>query len=297
MNQINNVDFNLLKSLRTLLAEKHVGRAAERMNITQSAMSHTLSRLRDAFDDPLFIRTSKGLEPTSRALELAEPLDAVLGSIQALIKPQTFEPESLTLRFRIHTHEFIAASYLPRMVSDITSKAPNMVFDLKNYTEESYSLLENNEVDLIIGSGLDAKEHFKQKELYQERLVCLMAPNHQAAKGLTIDSFFAHPQIRISALNTKNDPIHRYAIQHKIRPPKIAMYTETLSMQLPFLCDSDALAVVPESLAKMGVKQNGLVSQPCPFDLPAISIKALWHERNQNDAVHKWLRGFFHSVS
>ena len=89
MNQINNVDLNLLKSLGALLVEKHVGRAAERMNITQSAMSHTLSRLRDAFDDPLFIRTSKGLEPTSRALELVEPLDAVLGSIQALIKPQT----------------------------------------------------------------------------------------------------------------------------------------------------------------------------------------------------------------
>ena len=101
MHNINNVDLNLLKSLQALLAERHVGKAAVSMNISQSAMSHTLARLRITFDDPLFVRTSKGLEPTARALEISEKLSSVLIDINHLFDSEAFNPSKF-----FFTHDF-----------------------------------------------------------------------------------------------------------------------------------------------------------------------------------------------
>lgn len=292
MNSINidKVDLNLLKSLKALLSERHVGRAAQKMNVTQSAMSHTLSRLRDAFDDPLFTRTSKGLEPTPRALALSSRLSLVLGEINSLFAPLEFKPEQLSLTFRIQTHDFIVSSYLANVIKEIRTIAPNLVFDLQSIKGQCYEQLDQGECDLIIGSGLKAKPKFMQQRMIDEQLVCLLDRSHPVMNNWHAESLFRYPHVKLSLLDEKADPVTAYAIDNGLPPRKIGMYTESLQTQPALLLSSQLIAFLPKSLAEQSAAHYGLTVKPCPFELPKLVIKGIWHERSQQEPAHQWIR-------
>lgn len=292
MNEINiaKVDFNLLRALNALLIEKHAGKAAVRLNVTQSAMSHTLSRLRVLFDDPLFIRTAKGLEPTARALALSGRLSLILNEINALLEPELFNPETLSIRFKIQTHDFILSSYLIKTFSAINQVAPNVVFDIKNITSQCYENLEQGDADIIIASGLMAKKKFIQTSMIDEEIFCLFDKQHPIVNDWSINSLFQFPHIKLSMLDDANDPIYQYGLEHKLPPRKIGAYTDSLHNQAILLKGTNFVAFLPKSLAQQACGQFGLITKPCPFKVKNVAIKGVWHERNQNNAAHQWLR-------
>ncbi len=290
MHNINNVDLNLLKSLQALLAERHVGKAAVSMNISQSAMSHTLARLRITFDDPLFVRTSKGLEPTARALEISEKLSSVLIDINHLFDSDAFNPSNIHTRFRIQTHDFISSAHLPALFTEIQSKAPGIIFDIQMMTESSYSQLDHGETDLIISAGLQAKSRFMQRGLVKEELVCLLDENHPALEHWGIDTLYQYPHIKLSILDDRDDPISRYAKKQNAGPRIIGMTTQSLQLQPHIIAGTKLIAFVPKSVADIGVKLFDLTIKPIPFEVPSLPIKAIWHERSQHNPVHQWIR-------
>ena len=290
MNDINNVDLNLLKSLKALLAERHVGKAAYSMNVTQSAMSHTLARLRETFDDPLFVRTSKGLEPTARAIEVSGKLSFLLGEIGHLFTPKEFIPSGIQERFRLQTHDFISAAYLPSVFSTVRNKAPGITFDIQMITTSSYSQLDNGEIDLILGAGLRANPRFMQRRLCEEELVCLLDKDHPILKNWNTESLFRYPHIKLGVLEERDDPVSIYAKKHGLGPRKVGIYTQSLHMQPYVLIGTSFIAFVPRSVALLGEKLFGLAIKPSPFELPRLTIKAIWHERNQVDPAHQWIR-------
>ena len=292
MNEINilKVDFNLLRALKALLIEKHAGRAAKRLNVTQSAMSHTLGRLRVVFDDPLFIRTAKGLEPTARALLLSDRLSLILNEINLLLEPQVFQPETLALRFKIQTHDFILSSYLIDAFSTINKIAPNVIFDIKNITSQCYDSLDQGDTDLILAAGIKAKTKFIQTSMVEEKIVCLFDNEHPILKNWNIKKLFEYPHIKLSLLDDQHDPITQYGIKNDLPERKIGAYTDSLHNQSILLKGTSFIAFLPDSLAKQACKQYGLTAKPCPFEVPNITIKGVWHERNNNQAAHKWLR-------
>ena len=295
MNNINNVDLNLLKSLQALLTEQHVGKAAERMNISQSAMSHTLARLRKTFDDPLFIRTSKGLEPTGKALEISNKLSTLLVEIDHLFERSEFNPANEQRQFSLQTHDFISATHLPKVFADIRQKAPGIIFDITTITDNTYSQLESGKVDLVIGAGIQAKSKFMQRGLCEEELVCVVDKNHPALSNWGIKTLFEFPHIKLSVLDERDDPISQYAKLNqigskKIAPRKIGLHTQTLHMQPYVISGTQLIAFVPKSVADIGVKLFGLTIKPIPFDIPPLPIKAIWHERNQHNPLHQWIR-------
>lgn len=290
MNSINNVDLNLLKALRALLAERHVGKAAKIMSISQSAMSHTLSRLRNTFDDPLFVRTYRGLEPTVRALQIGEQLEELMMQLEALLAPQIFDPANAKARICLQTHDFIAAAYLPRFLENIRILAPGVIFDLKMPASDAYEQLDNGNIDLIIGIGHRANPGFMQRSLCLESLVCLLDKQHPALKQWSAEAIFNYPHVKLSLLDEKQDPVSQYAKRHGIGDRQIGIYTQTLHMQPYVIKNTDNIAFVPLSVARQGEKLFDLEIQPCPFELPDIDIKVIWHQRNQQDPLHQWIR-------
>lgn len=305
MNNINNVDLNLLKSLQALLTEQHVGKAAERMNISQSAMSHTLARLRKTFDDPLFIRTSKGLEPTGKALEVSDKLSILLIEIDHLFERSEFNPAKAQHRFCLQTHDFISATHLPKVFADIRLKAPGIIFDITTITDNTYSQLESGKVDLVIGAGIQAKSKFMQRGLCEEELVCLLDKNHPALNNWNTKAIFQFPHIKLSVLDERDDPISQYAkinqtgsekiasekiASEKIAARKIGLHTQTLHMQPYVISGTQLIAFVPKSVADIGVKLFDLTIRPIPFDVPTLPIRAIWHERSQQNPIHQWIR-------
>ena len=290
INNIAKVDLNLLKSLRALLEELHVGRAAQKMNVTQPAMSHTLVRLRDTFSDPLFIRHAKGLEPTARALELADKLQLILHEIDSLLAPKTLEPSLIHARFRIQTHDFIVGSYLSNAIRTIRAEAPNIIIDVKILNESAYDNIDSGNVDMIIGAGLKANPRFMQKRLADEALVCLLDKHNPVLNNWCAEAIFAYPHIKSSLVDEQDDPVSQYAKVMKLPERKIGIYAETLNLQLGLLPDTRLIAFLPESIAQQGKQLYGLTVKTCPFDLPDITIRGMWHERHQNDLIHQWIR-------
>ncbi len=120
------VDLNLLVALNALLEEQHVTRAAERVGMSQSAMSRALSRLRYTFQDPLFVRTSEGMTATKRARELTAPIQELLANIEILVQPQTFDPSTANETFCIHTRDYVAATFLQRVIEETSNSAPGV---------------------------------------------------------------------------------------------------------------------------------------------------------------------------
>lgn len=284
------VDLNLLKSLRALLEERHVGRAAQKMNVTQSAMSHTLSRLRIVFDDPLFIRNAKGLEPTARALELSGKLSFILGEIGTLLTPKTLELSQVHVHFRLQTHDFIVASYLSKAFHTINDEAPNIIFDVQILDNNAYEKLDSGKLDMIIGAGLKANPRFMQKRLIDEALVCLLDKHNPALNNWNTEAIFRYPHIKSSLLDDHDDPVSQYGKNMGLSERKVGLYAESLNLQLALLPNSKLIAFLPESIAEQGSKLYGLELKACPFSLPTLTIRGMWHERHQNDQVHKWVR-------
>lgn len=295
-NNLSKVDLNLLKSLRALIEERHVGRAAEKMNVSQSAMSHTLARLRGVFDDPLFIRNAKGLEPTKRAVELSGKLRFILSEIDILLAPKTLELSQIHAHFRIQTHDFILASYLAKAFKKINQEAPNILIDIKILDKTAYDKLDNGELEMIIGAGLQAKPKFMQKRLMNENLVCLLDKANPLLKNWTTEAIFSFPHIKSSLLDDLDDPVSQYGKAMGLPKRKIGFLTEALNLQLPLLPGSNLIAFLPESIAKQGRRVYDLEVKECPFTLPALIIRGMWHERHQNDIAHQWIREKIHDA-
>ena len=294
-NHISKVDLNLLKSLQALLDERHVGRAAAKMNVTQSAMSHTLTRLRNVFNDPLFIRNAKGLEPTARAIELSGKLRFILDEIDVLLTPKTLDLSKVQGHFRVQSHDFLVAAYLSDAIRAINKEAPNIIFDLQTLDNSGYQKLDNGELDMIIGTGLQANPKFMQKSLAEEPLVCLLDSQHPVLAVWNKEAVFRYPHIKSSLIADKDDPVSQYdssedARKEGIAKRQIGLYSETLNLQLALLPGSALIAFLPESIARQGQACYGLEIKECPFPLPPLTVRGIWHERHQNDPLHKWIR-------
>lgn len=289
-NNIAKVDLNLLKSLSALLEERHVGRAAAKMNVTQSAMSHTLAKLRTTFDDPLFTRTAKGLEPTARTEELSLKLKHVLNEIDQLFAPKQLDLLTVNTRFKIQTHDFLIHYYLRKVIKEINRLAPNIIFDIQTIAPDAYEKIENGDLDMLIGAGLKANPRFIQKYYTEENLVCVLDESNPVLHNWNAESIFKYPHIKSSLVDDSDDPVVLYGNKMGFNDRKIGLYAESLSLQLALIPDSVMIAFIPKSVALIGTQQYGLFMKTCPFPLPAVTVRGLWHERNQKDLVHKWVR-------
>jgi len=292
MNEIDykKLDLNMLKSFQVLITERHVGRAAEKMGVSQSAMSHTLSRLRKAFDDKLFVRSAKGMEPSDKALKLSEKVTQILDDIGTLFEAEVFEPTTISTRFRIQTHGYIAATYLPPLIERIRRIAPGIIFDLQSIRSSSYTLLEKDQSDLVIGAGLSAKQQLRQELFVEDDLCCLLDKKHPALKEWTPANVFNYPHIKLTLLEDHNDPVSIYGRNNGHGERQIGLYTETLHIQPSFLANTDLIAFIPMTLARQAAKNINLKIMACPFELPGLRAKGIWHERSDHDAVHTWIR-------
>lgn len=287
---LNRLDLNLLKAFQVLLAEQNVGRAAAKMNVSQSAMSHTLGRLRKAFGDELFVRTANGMAPNARALKLGEKITPLLQDIASLLEPDEFAPTAIKSRFRIQTHDYIAASYLPELLAPIRRKAPGVIFEFQNISPSCYEMLQQGKSDLIIGAGLNAGKHFEKALFVEDELCCLLDKKHPALKQWTAERVFDYPHIKMTLLQEYQDPVSIYCKQHLQRVRNIGMYTEALHLQPAFLPGTELIAFVPRNLAVQTAKHYRLQIMACPFDLPKLSVRGIWHERHNRDPASSWIR-------
>lgn len=206
MPSLRNFDLNLLLVFETLLAERHATRAAEKLHLSQPALSHALKRLREALDDPLLVRMENGMQPTPRALELLPGLQQALALLQASIEPPApFDPAPSSHRFVIATTDYFEEVLYPPFLVRLKATAPGIAFDIELITADVLQVgLEQRRVDLVVGpeAGDNIPHGLAQTPWLAEALVCLAASDNPAVgNALNLAQFVSHPQVALSNIS------------------------------------------------------------------------------------------------
>lgn len=289
MSGIRTLDFNLLKAFVVLLDECNVSRAAKRLSISQPAMSGILNRLRESFNDPLFVRVQHGMQPTERALQLGQTARHILQEISTMLQPAILEPEKLTMTFRIAAMDYVQQIIALPLILRLRSLAPNVRVALIPVQGQNIkTLFEQNKIDLALVSQAHLTADMPQSKLYEEHYVCAMSNNHpMAGTSLTLDHFCDLPFAMLSYNGGEFKGATDIALQKIRRQRKVMVSVNHISLLPQLLQDSDLVAVLPEHLAQ--TLPNVHLQSP-PLEVESFSMMMAWHERTEQDPAHQWLR-------
>lgn len=283
------VDLNLLKALDALLDERNVTRAAERLGVTQPAMSGMLLRLRESLDDPLFVRAQRGMVPTPRALEMAAPLKQILGGVDALWQPAEFSPVTASFTLTIAATDYAQSAIAVPFLAALRRQAPNIRVALLPIQDLQIQLaLERGAVDLALITPETTPPDLRARRLFDERYVCVMRVQHPAANApLDLDTFCSLDHALVSYTGGSFSGITDEALARVGRRRRVSLSVKNFLVLPDIIRASDLVAVVPSRLVR---GQPGLMCIDPPLDVPGFTKVLVWHERSHRDAGHRWLR-------
>jgi len=306
---LKNVDLNLLIYLDVLLREKNVTRAAEQLGITQPAMSNGLKRLRGIFNDPLLIRSSEGMTPTERALELQPALRTALFDLQKVLEPnQSFEPKESKRMYRIMASDYAEATLVPLLVKHMRELAPNIVLDFLTPSDVSYKDMEQGRVDLAINRFNEIPESFHQVTVWEDSFSCLLNKNNPAVNNFTLKAYLGAQHIWVSktgmgvgfGMNPEKSGQLGWidkALLEKGEKRNISIFTRHYQMPALIAESNDLIATLPTRVALLQANNKRLVVLPTPFDIPPFELKMAWSPLLQHNPAHKWLRTLILNVA
>jgi DNA-binding transcriptional LysR family regulator len=294
------LDFNLLQVLAILLAEKSVTGAAKRLNLTQSAVSKHLARLRLMFNDPLFDRSAQGLKPTPRLTLLEPQLQLILQQLEQLTRPTEFESATSERRFSIHLLETAYTLTFPFFMPTLLNQAANIRLSAQTWSEHSLELLSSCEVDMGIAcrewderSAIHMRHLPKELnyvELVRDASVCLMREEHPALRkkwDLTNFLKYRHIQVTFGGMESwlLDDVLSMQGLSRNIA---IDMTDFQSAMSL---CEqSDLILCAPARHSEVMTKHYRLKVLPVPVHMEPGAYVLLWHKHFDQDPGHRWLR-------
>lgn len=286
-----NLDLNLLVVLDTLLAVRNVTRAAERLGLSQSALSHALARLRVALADPLFVRGPGGLKPTPRAEAMAAPLAQALAEVaRAVSQPQAFVPGKSARRFRIATDDYLELVLLPKLLARVWREAPGINISVAPIGPALGRELAEGRIDAIISveGVLGSLPGACMQRLFSERFVCAVRKGHpRVRKVLTLEAFIALPHALV-APRGRSGGIVDAALAKIGRRRRVAIEVPHFLVAPHIVRASDVVLTIGDRVAKL--ISDGLQLMPPPLELPGFDVALFWHERNNTDSAHQWFR-------
>ncbi|MEO3725299.1 LysR family transcriptional regulator [Pseudomonas sp. PSE1(2024)] len=289
MNDLRRIDLNLLVILDALLGEQHVTRAAERLHLSQPAVSHALARLRDLLGDPLLVRAGSGLVPTARALELAAPLAETLAQVQSLLAPNTFDPASARRTFRLAMSDYGAAIILPGLIRTLRAEAPGIDLQISHASREGMvEGLLNGDIDLAAGVLPELPGELRSTPLFEERYVCLLDRQSLPAGGvLDLPTYLSRPHVLLEMRGSGTPEIERTLTALRERR-RVAISLPHWSVAPRFISGTDLILTVA-SRALNEVDDESLIVVPPPFEIAPFTFVSAWHKRRGGDQALNWL--------
>jgi DNA-binding transcriptional LysR family regulator len=289
-------DFNLLVTLDVLLAEGNVTRAARRLRLSPSAISHALARLRETTGDPLLVRAGRGLVPTPRADELRERVRQLVQDGESVLRPaEKLKLKQIVRTFTLRTSEGFVENFGPDLIARVGEAAPGIRLRFVQKPNKDGGPLRDGSVDLETGivEKTTAPE-LRVQALFQDRYVGVVRTGHPLSKGkITPARYAAGRHIYVS-----RDGLDKGPIDDALRPfeleRKIVTIVGGFSTALGLARASDLIASVPER--HTGNLRAGMYSFPLPIAMKEFTVSMLWHPRLDADQAHRWLRGLVREV-
>ncbi|MFC6440723.1 LysR family transcriptional regulator [Bowmanella sp. JS7-9] len=299
---ISRIDLNLLVYFDVLLREKSVTRAAHQLSITQPAMSNGLKRLRELFNDPVLVRTSDGMTPTQRALELQPVVRDVLSKLEAAIQPEVeFDPASSERTFRIMASDYAESTLLIEVLRRLSQVAPGITLDIITPSDVTFHDVEHGKVDMAINRFDELPLSFHQKVLWYDSFSCVMNESNPAAKDFTLDNYLKAQHIWVSktgfGVGVGIDPneVQKLGwvdaeLTKLGKKRHIKIFTRHYHVALQLAREHNLVATLPSRAAQIYRHDPTMVISDPPFDIPPIALKMAWSALLQHDAGHIWLR-------
>lgn len=283
------LDLNLLRALDALLDERNVTRAAQRLSLTQPAVSAMLTRLRESFDDPLFVRSQRGIVPTERALQLAAPLKQVLSDIEQMLQAPAFEPREAELTLTIASTDYALRAVVVPFLARLRQEAPGIrAVIVPVQHERLQAQLESGDVDMALITPETTPADLHARRLFDERYVCVMRADHPAAaRRLTLERFCALDHALVSYAGGSLSGVTDEALARIGRARRVTVSVNSFLVLPDILLTSDLIAVVPSRLAQ-GVQ--GLAVVEPPLEVPGFTKTLAWHERTHRAPGQRWVR-------
>ncbi|MBX9462583.1 MAG: LysR family transcriptional regulator [Aquamicrobium sp.] len=292
-------DLNLLRILDALLREGSTVRAAERVHLSQPAVSAALGRLRHALGDELFVRRGLGLEPTDYARALAIPLREGLDNIEAILAgPAMFDPSTSEASFKISGSDFFAEMLMPRLADELSRRAPDMRVQLVDLVPDSYvDTLERYEVDLALIPATEVPSWIDHQPVFRSSFSVIARRDHPrlARAGLRcgdtvpIDLFCDIGHVLFSP-EGKLKAMGDAALARVGRERRVVMTMPVFSGVYRAVAESDLIALLPSQLAKRVAHRDGLSIYCPPMTVDRALITMIWHKRSSANPAHRWLR-------
>ncbi|WP_338759458.1 LysR family transcriptional regulator [Massilia sp. METH4] len=295
MNDLHNaeLDLNLLPVFDALIRVGNVSRAADQLAMSQSAVSHALKRLRLFFDDPLFMKTGSGMQPTPRALELRGPVLSVMGTVRTeLLVREGFNAATAKRGFSLLLTDMGELIFLPRLIARLRQTAPHCtVRTLQVAMRHVQAVLESGEGDLALGSLHAVPKGLFQQQLFTRSFVTIVnRRNRWIGDTLSRDQFFAMEHIVVSLSGKLEDAYD--AIVDELDGPRRIYLTTPHFLTVPMIIEEnpELIATVPRELATKFAGYKSIRMVPTPMPVPPFAIRQHWHPRFHHDAANMWLR-------
>lgn len=291
MGDIRNLDLNLLRALDILLEEGSVTRAAERLGVTQPAVSNMLTRLRENFGDPLLVRTQRGMTPTTRALELAVPLKQILCEIATLCQPDAFDPASASFTLSIAATDYSLQVVLLPFIARLRQEAPNIT--LAVYPLDDHRLheqLEKGQLDMALITPETCPPDLLMSKLFHETYICAARKNHPTAgPSMTLDQYCEAGHIIVSYEGGNLCGTTDRQLKTLGRSRRVALSVPSFLALPHILAETDLITMVPRRLLA-NREDLVLFEPPAPLVVPGFDKILAWHCRTGNDPRYQWVR-------
>lgn len=273
-----------------MLNERSVTRAADRLCLTQPAVSGMLTRLRECFNDPLFIRAQRGIVPTQRALELAVPVKAILTEVRELLLPQQFDPARSQMTLHVAATDYALSTVIVPFIARLRREAPGIRVAVLPVNNETLSgQFEQGTVDVALLTPDTTPQTMHTRRLFDEEYICLLSENHPLAgnSALSLDDFCALDHALVSwpggnFYSVTDDALALAGISRRVTLSVCSFLILTEILRV-----SDLVSVVPRRLA---LNTTGLVMLTPPLHIPGFSKTLVWHDRTHHHKGHQWLR-------
>jgi len=289
------IDLNLLTALDALLTEGSVTGAARRLSLSQSAMSRTLARLREATGDPLLVQAGRRMVPTPHAESLRERVHATARKARALLSSQqaSLDLATLTRVFTIRANDAFVEVTAPRLIA-AASVAPGVLLRFAPKPDKDIAPLRDGSIDLEIGVPDESGTELRIQTLYRDFFVGVARADHPLLRGpITPEAFAACRQVGVSRRGRNAGPLD-HALSALGIDRSIAAIVPSFPAALAIARETGLVTLLPQGF--LAALPEGMVSFPLPVETPEIVISQLWHPRMDADPAHRWLRGLVLSV-
>lgn len=285
-------DLNLLPVLLVMMEERNVTRAAERLGITQPALSNALNRLRETLNDPLFIRERYGMRPTPKAEQLAQVVGAALSSIdKVILGQQDFDPLNATRLFTLAPNSYVEFIMMPAIVARLRSCAPGIRLRLTPFGNDvtETGVISGN-TDMVLGRIVEPPDNLVVQHLMNEGLACVIRADHPlVGENLTAEQYEQLKHVNVLPPGRMRAGLYQALEQRGLRRQVAVSVTHFLAVP-EMIAVTDYCATLPRLICQHLSRDQRLRIVPAPVDLGTFPVEMGWHARYRDDPAHRWFR-------